>query len=42
MVQPRGNVEAGEGSTEARRKDENGCNEVRNREEVPELLVNRR
>ena len=28
-------VEAAEGSTETRRKDDNGCTEVRNREEVP-------
>ena len=28
-------VEAAGGSTEARRKDDNGCIEVRNREEVP-------
>ena len=31
-------VEAAEGSTEERRKDNNGCIEVRNREEVPALL----
>ena len=30
-----GKDEAVEGSTEARRKDENGCTEVRNSEEVP-------
>ena len=30
-----GKVEAVECSTEARRKDENGCTEVRNTEEVP-------
>ena len=33
-----GEVEAAEGSTEARRKDDNGCTEVRNREEVPVLM----
>ena len=26
------------GSTEARRKDQNGCTEVRNREEVPPFI----
>ena len=31
---PEDNVEAAGGSTEARRKDENGCTEVRNRKEV--------
>ena len=31
-------VEAAEGSTEAGRKDDNGCTEVRNREEVTALL----
>ena len=31
-------VEAAEGSTEARRKDDNGCTEVRNIEEVPVLM----
>ena len=30
-----GKVEAAEGSTEARKKDDNGCTELRNREEVP-------
>ena len=33
-----GEVEAAEGNTEARRKEDNGCSEVRNREEVPELM----
>ena len=33
-----GEVEAAEGSTEARRKKQNGCTEVRNREEVPALM----
>ena len=33
-----GKDEAAEGSTEARRKDENGCTEVRNSEEVPALI----
>ena len=31
-------VDVAEGSTEERRKDNNGCTEVRNREEVPALL----
>ena len=31
-------VEAAEGSTEARRKDDSGCTEVRNKEEVPALM----
>ena len=34
-----GKVEAAKGITEARRKDENACTEVRNREEVPELMT---
>ena len=33
-----GKVEAAEGSTEERRKDDNGCTEVPNREEVPALI----
>ena len=33
-----GKVEAVEGNTEARRKDENGFTEVRNREEVPAII----
>ena len=33
-----GKVEAAEGSSEAHRKDDNGCTEVRNREEVPALI----
>ena len=33
-----GKVEAVEGSTEARRKDENGCTEMRNIEEVPAFI----
>ena len=33
-----GKVEAAEGSTEAHGKDDNGCSEVRNREEVPALM----
>ena len=33
-----GKVEAANDITEARRKDENACTEVRNREEVPELM----
>ena len=33
-----GKVEAAAGSTDARRKDDNGCTEVRNREEVPTLM----
>ena len=33
-----GQVEVAEGSTEACRKDDNGCTEVRNREEVPALM----
>ena len=33
-----GKVEAAEGSTEKRRKDDNGCTEVRNREEVSALM----
>ena len=32
------NVEAAEGSTEARTKDDNGCTEMRNSEEVPALI----
>ena len=32
------NVEAVQGSTEARRKDEKGCTEVRHREEVPAFI----
>ena len=31
-------VEATEGSTKARRKDDNGCTEVRNREEVQAFM----
>ena len=31
MLETEGKVEAEEGSTEARRKDDNGCTEVRNR-----------
>ena len=31
-------VEATEGSTKAGRKDDTGCTEVRNREEVPVLM----
>ena len=31
-------VEAAGGSTEARRKDDNGCTELRKREEVPALM----
>ena len=33
-----GKVEAAEGSTEAGRKDDNGCTEVRNRDEVKALM----
>ena len=33
-----GKVEAAQGRAEARRKDENGCTEVRNTEEVPAFL----
>ena len=33
-----GKVEAAEASSETRRKDDNGCTEVRNREEVPALM----
>ena len=33
-----GKVETAEGSTDARTKDDNGCTEVRNREEVPALM----
>ena len=33
-----GKVKASEGSTEANRKDGNGCTEVRQREEVPALM----
>ena len=33
-----GTVEAVEGRTEARRKDENACTEVRNIEEVPAFI----
>ena len=33
-----GEVEAAEGNTEARRKDDNCCTEVRNGEEVPALM----
>ena len=33
-----GKVEVAEGNTEARRKDDNGCTEVRNSEEVPALI----
>ena len=33
-----GKVEAADGSTEAGRKDDNGCTEVRNREEVTALM----
>ena len=33
-----GKVETAEGITEARRKDDNGCTEVCNSEEVPALI----
>ena len=33
-----GKVEAAQGSNEARRKHDNGCKEVRDREEVPALM----
>ena len=33
-----GEVAAAGGSSEARRKDENGCSKVRNREEVPAFM----
>ena len=33
-----GRVQASEGSTEARRKDDNGCTELRHSEEVPALI----
>ena len=33
-----GKVEEADGSTEERRKDDNGCTEVRNPEEVPALM----
>ena len=33
-----GKVDEAEDSTEARRKDDNGCTEVRNIEEVPALM----
>ena len=33
-----GKVEVAEGSTEEGRKDDNGCTEVRNREEVKALM----
>ena len=35
-------VEAAEGSKEARRKDNNGCTEVRNSEEVPAVMCEMR
>ena len=37
-----GEVEAAEGSPEARRKDVNGCTEVRYREEVPEFTYGKK
>ena len=38
MVEKKGKVEAVEGSTETPRKDENGCTEMRNGEDVPAFI----
>ena len=39
MDEQKPKVAAAGGSTEARRKDENGCTEVCNREEVPAIML---